>query len=951
MSEPGAPAGVRLELLGPLRAWRGGHELAIGSPAQSLLLAVLLARAGTPTGVDELVGLLWEDEPPASAVNVIQRYVGALRRLIEPDLAARSPGRWLVRHPGGYGLQLDAASSDLVEFRTRVQRARRAESGEDALAEFNAALALWRGPCAAGLMMPGRARALLAGVDHEGLATVVEAADVAHAAGLPLQPLLAHLERAVKADPFNETVHARLMLALDSVGRRAAALEVYREIRKRLVDELGVEPGVELTRVQHDVLAHHTEPVPPVVRAEPTRPVVRPAQLPPDLPTFTGRRDQLTQLAKMFDCPTERRRVTLLVIDGLAGTGKTSLAVHLAHRVADRFPDGQLYVNMRGFDPTGATVDPADALRGFLDVLGIEPTQAPSGLDARSGLYRSLLAGRHMLVVLDNVRDSEQVRPLLPGSAGSAVIVTSRNRLSALVATEDAALLTLDTLSASEARETLVRRLGEEKVAAEPAAVEEIIELCGRLPLALAIVAARARTHPQFSLADITAKLRATQGTLEAFRGDSAGDVRTVFSWSYRVLEPGAARLFRLLSLHRGADFSTAAAASLAGVALPAAQDLLDELTRIRYLSEHRPGRYLAHDLVRSYAMELREQTDSAEDQADALARLVNHYLCSAHGAYLALNPHQLPIDPPVLEPGVTADLAHGYGEAMEWFELELPALTLLIRQIAGVPALAGNVWKVVLSLQPYYQRSALYHDWLTQAELALRVAVGTGDLVAQANVHRSLAGAYHFVERYDEALEHLNRTAELFEQLGLGADQAYVHSNFGTVFAKLGRFDAALEHHERAFELYRASGNVKGEAIGLEGIGRCLSEMGGNAEAVPLILRAMKLYEDIGDRNGEGNCWSTLATAYGSLGHLDQAIDAWRRAVSYYRELGNRSDESDSLVALGDALSAAGDPEGAEKAWREALEVLDGLGMPAADDVRVRLGDPGARVGFPPGA
>ncbi|MEV8609154.1 BTAD domain-containing putative transcriptional regulator [Amycolatopsis sp. NPDC051373] len=950
MSEPGAPVGVRFELLGPLRAWRGGHELAIGSPAQNLLLAVLLARAGQPTGVDELVGQLWDDQPPASAVNVIQRYVGALRRLVEPDLPARSPGHWLVRHPGGYGLQVDAASSDLVEFRARVQRARRAENADDALAEFNAALALWRGPCAAGLMMPGRARALLAGIDQEGLATVVEAADVAHAAGRPLQPLLLHLERAVKADPFNETVHARLMLALDSVGRRAAALEVYREIRKRLVDELGVEPGAELTRMQHDVLTQQAEEV-PAVRAPQARPVVRPAQLPPDLPTFTGRRDQLTRLAGLFDCAAERRRVTVAVIDGLAGTGKTSLAIHLAHQVAERFPDGQLYVNMRGFDPTGATVDPADALRGFLDVLGIEATQAPSGLDARSGLYRSLLAGRQMLVVLDNVRDSEQVRPLLPGSAGSAVIVTSRNRLSALVATEDADVLTLDTLSSSEARETLVRRLGEEKVAAEPEAVEEIIELCGRLPLALAIVAARARTHPQFSLADITAKLRATQGTLEAFRGDSAGDVRTVFSWSYRVLEPGAARLFRLLSLHRGADFSTAAAASLAGVPLPQAQDLLEELTRIRYLSEHRPGRYLAHDLVRSYAMELREQTDPADEQADALARLVNHYLCSTHGAYLALNPHQLPIDPPVLEPGVTADLARGYGEAMEWFEAELPALTLLIRQIAGVPRLAGNVCKLVLSLQPYYQRSALYHDWVTQAELALRVAVGTGDLAAQANVHRSLAGAYHFVERYDEALEHLNRTAELFEQLGLAADQAYVHSNFGTVFAKLGRFNAALEHHERAFELYRASGNVKGEAIGLEGIGRCLSEMGGNAEAVPLILRAMKLYEDIGDRNGEGNCWSTLATAYGSLGHLDQAIDAWRRAVTYYRELGNRSDESDSLVALGDALSASGDPEGAEKAWREALHVLDAFGMPAADDVRLRLGDPDSRVVSPPGA
>ncbi|WIX79580.1 BTAD domain-containing putative transcriptional regulator [Amycolatopsis carbonis] len=931
MSTPSAPT-VRFELLGHLRAWRGGRELALGPPAQRLLLTVLLARGGRPAGLDELVGLLWEDEVPASAGNVIQRYVGALRRLVEPDLPARAQGSWLVRDSSGYALRPGATTSDLAEFRAFAEQARQVEASGEAMAWFVKALDLCRATAGAGAAVPTRVAALLAGIDREVATVLMQAADLALDTGQSPQPLLPHLERVAALDPFDEGVHARLMRTLATLGRRALALEVYRAIRDRLVDELGVEPGPELAQVQRELLAE-----PERQPERPAAPRVRPAQLPPGLAAFTGRDTELVTLSRVLETAAAARTMPLVVIDGLAGVGKTSLAIRVGHRVAAQFPDGQLYVDLRGFDPGGAVVGPADALRGFLEVLA--PGSVPTGLNARSGLYRSLLVGRRMLVVLDNVRDAEQVRPLLPGTPGCAVIVTSRNSLASLVVSDGAEVLTLDTLTEDEARRALARRLGEERVTAEPEAAAEIIRLCGRLPLALAIVAARVRTRPQLTLTALATTLRETRGTLAAFRTDDVGDVRTVFSWSYQTLSEAAARLFRLLALHHGTDISAEAAASLAGVPLPQGRKLLEELTRIRYLSEHRPDRFTAHDLVRAYSLELMEATDSPEERAAALRRLVNHYRCVAHAATLALRPVRPPNDHvPVAEPGVTVTRIGGYDDAVAWYEAELPTLTLLVRELAATPALRSETAPLALSLAMPYEQFVRGEEWASGIELALELIDGDDPLVAQ--LHRSLGLSYYTVQRYEDCLRELGRSMDLQTD---DAELAYLHINFGQILGDIGgpdRYAEAVDHFRRGMELHRAAGNTKAEMIATAGIAYPLAKLGRLDEAVALAEHAAALCEAAGEELALRTAQGAIAQVRLAAGDLAGATEIWRTSIDRFLASQGWRWALQVLEHVVKAHTAAGDHEQARRFLREAVDIIEEHDVPDAYGARRQLGE-----------
>ncbi|WP_326837813.1 BTAD domain-containing putative transcriptional regulator [Amycolatopsis rhabdoformis] len=932
MAEPGSPR-VRFELLGAVRAWRGDRELALGPPAQRLLLTVLLAREGSAAGLDELAHLLWDDEPPASAANVIQRYVGALRRVIEPDLASRAQGRWLLRRAGGYVLQVDAESSDLAEFRAGVARARRAEDPGEALAAYVEALRLCRGAAGAGKAASTSVTALLSSVDREVSTALLAAADLASATGQSPQPLLAHLERVAALDPFDEGVHARLMRALSTVGRRALALEVHRDLRNRLVAELGVEPGPELAKAHREVLAEPALAPAPAPRPAPAAvSPVRPAQLPPGLAAFTGREAEVAALSELLtvDGPV----MPLVVIDGLAGTGKTSLAVHVAHRLSSRFPDGQLYVNMQGFDPAGAVVDPLDAVRGFIEVLALGSVPVPNGLDAGSGLYRSLLVGRRMLVVVDNVRDAEQVRPLLPGAPGCAVIVTSRNRLGSLVVSDGAEVLTLDTLTAADARRTLARRLGEDRVAAEPGAVDEITRLCGRLPLALAIVAARVRTRPQLTLAALAETLRETRGTLDAFGTDGVGDVRTVFSWSYRILSPAAARLFRLLALHRGADISVDAAASVAGIPVADARALLEELIHIRYVTESRPDRYSAHDLIRSYSLELVQRDESAGERAAALRRLVDHFRCVAHEAGPLLRPLRPGADRvPVPAAGVTVTKLGGYDDAVAWFEAELSTLTLLARQLVADPVYRTESGPFVLSLLTPYQRSGRAEDWAAVTQLALPTAEGDDALTAQ--LHRSLAGAYFVLRRGEDSLDELDHAMKLLTD---DAERAFVHTNYGYVLASLDRYEEAAEHQRRGAELHRTVGNEEGEIAALCGLAFSVGCLGRREEALALAQRAAAFYEAAGDRNGVINCWLAIASTHEMSGDLAAAEQIWLDAIRRHLDMRSWNWAIELLAYLADRHSSLGDEEGSQKYWQQALALIDEHGLPDLFGARERV-------------
>ncbi|GAB4052636.1 AfsR/SARP family transcriptional regulator [Catellatospora paridis] len=529
-------AAVRFAILGPVAARRGGVELELGGRQQRLVLALLLANAGSVVGLTDLVDTIWNQDPPASAVNVVHRYIGTLRRLIEPDLPVRAVGGYLIRHAAGYRLRVDEDSLDLLSFRRLVAQARAADEPGPAVQLYAQALALWRGVCGSGLDPESRAHPAFASIESECSQAVRDAADTALRGGR-LRLVIPALRRAAGQNPFDEALQARLVLALAADGRQAEALDTFQQVRRRLADELGIDPSPELLdaydRLLHQRTAGRDAPPPPDPLAGPrvpspiggeeaagqTIPRPVPAQLPPDHPFFGGRVDLLARARVLLDEDRRQGRATVaLALYGVAGIGKSTLAIHLGHRLAAAYPDGQLYADLRGFAAHERAMSPAEALRGFLDSLGVPQQSRPGELHALAGLYRSILAGRRVLLVIDNCRDFEHVRHLLPAAPGCLAIVTSRNQLTGLVSTGRAHPLPMGPPPPDEAREYLLRRLGAARLAAEPGAVEQIIAGSGRLPRALAVVAAHAAALPEAPLAEFAAQLQASPSGAAAVR-------------------------------------------------------------------------------------------------------------------------------------------------------------------------------------------------------------------------------------------------------------------------------------------------------------------------------------------------------------------------------------------------------------------------------------------------
>ncbi|PIM69581.1 AfsR family transcriptional regulator [Streptomyces sp. JV178] len=617
---------MRFEVLGPLRVCRGDEELDLGFPQQRALLALLLVRAGRPVLAGEIVDVLWPGRAPASAMNVVRRYAGALRRLLEPDLPPRAPGRRVLRRAGGYLLEAAEDEVDLLRFRALTKRGKRAAAtgrSEAALRHFVDALGGWHGPVAMGIPASVREHTEFAALERELTRTARMAADAALLCG-GSELVLPHLRRAVELDPLDESAQAGLVMALAASGLQSEALTAYEYVRGLLAEELGTSPGPQLTAAHTRVLRQEWGPHRPTAPARPPRPT--PAQLPADHPVFVGREAERGTLLRVTDAAAASTGAPATVlVSGMPGIGKTALAVHWAHRVADRFPDGQLHVSLRGFDAARPPLEPADALRGMLGALGVPAARMPAGVDSLAGLYRSTLVGRRLLVLLDDAADTEQVRPLLPAGPGSLTLVTSRLALSGLTAS-GAHPLHLDLPSAADAGAVLARRVGRHRTAAEPVAAAEIVARCGRLPLALAVVAARAAGRPDFPLSAIAAELRHPADGLDAFAGTGGTPgLRTAFDPSYRRLPPEHARLFRLLSLRPGPDLTPGTAAALAGLPPRRTRLLLDELADAHLVTEHAPGRYVQHALLRLFAAELTATYESPTERRAALHRLRTH--------------------------------------------------------------------------------------------------------------------------------------------------------------------------------------------------------------------------------------------------------------------------------------------------------------------------------------
>jgi tetratricopeptide (TPR) repeat protein len=662
-----------------------------------------------------------------------------------------------------------------------------------------------------------------------------------------------------------------------------------------------------------------------------------PRQLPAPVTGFTGRSEQLGRLdALLADAEVAMGVAT---VTGPPGVGKTALVVQWAHGVADRFPDGQLHTNLRGYDPAGAPASPADVVRGFLDALGVPADQIPAGVEAQAGLYRSLLADRRVLLVLDNAGDAEQVRTLLPGGRRCFAVVTSRDQLLGLVAAEGAHPLALDVLTPAEARDLLVERVGAHRVGTEPDAVDEIVARCARLPLALALVAARAAAHPSFPLSALATELREHPGGLAAFGGgDPVTDVRTVFSASYRNLGPTAARLFRLLGLHTGPDVAVPVAASLAGVAVASARTALADLARANLVGEHRPGRFGFHDLLRAYAAELaRAELDDADRHA-ARRRLFDHYLHVAYAGSLLINPHRDPIVPVPAAAGVSTEEFADHADVLAWFGAEHEHLLAAVES-AGATGFDVHAWQISWCLTNYLVRRGRWDDLAVTQDAALRAARRLGDRTGEALAHRHLGRAHIRLNRLDEAEHELGAALAVFGAIDDATGQAHTHLDLGFLCERQGRHAESLHHGERALVLFRANEHESGQANALNAIGWEHAQMGDHERALARCEEALALHERIADRHAQAGTLDSLAFIHQRLGQHDRAIARYRQALELYREEGDRFYQAEILGHLGDAHDGAGDRDSAHEAWRQAIDILDELGHhDAADRARAKL-------------
>ncbi|MFI6322402.1 BTAD domain-containing putative transcriptional regulator [Nonomuraea sp. NPDC050556] len=853
-------------LLGPLEVRIGDRPVRLSGSRQERVLAALLLDARRVVTVDRLVDVVWE-EPPATARRQVQDLVTRLRRTLQAEgaspelITTRRAGYVLTPEPGG----LDSEQFDALVAEGRLTSAAPLLRG---------ALALWRGEPLAGLR--GQAFESAAATLQERRLAVLEDCLALDLEQGRHREVIDEATALLERHPLRETLAGVLMRALAGVGRLSAALEAYRAVERRLADELGASPGAGL-RAVHDTLRRH-DPRPP-------------ALLPADPRGFAGREKELARLDELGP---------IVVISGTAGVGKSALAVHWGHRARSRFPDGQLHVNLRGFEPSGpAAVHPYEALRRFLSALGQIP---PASMEEQLSLYRAVLAERRVLVVLDNARDADQVRPLLPGTPGCIVVVTSRDRLSGLVAVEGADPLPLDLLPHDQARSLLERRVGPGRMNAEPAAVAEIIDGCARLPLALAIVAARAAAHPSFPLSALAAELRTGHRLDVLDGGEVALQLRAVFACSYRLLSAPAASLFRLMSLHPGTDLAAPAAASLLGVPLGRARALLAELTRAHLVSEAAPGRYGYHDLLRAYAGELTEPQEAEV----AARRLLDHYVHTAQAAAAVLSPHRDPVVSAPPTPGTALVTFGGPEEALAWFASE---------HLAGFDS-----WELAWAQFDYLDRQGRWQELLQAQERALVTAEGSSS--GTAHTHRNLGWVLTRLGRTEDAHLHLKRALELFEHLADVTNRAHTHGTLCGLLERQGRYGEAAGHARRALRLYGTAGHSTGQARAANAVGWLNALMGNQGVALAYCTLALSLHDHTGDRHGLAITWDSLGYAYRRLDDFPQAIACFVAALDLFRSVGDRRNEADTLVRLGDAELAAGDAEAARRS-REAAEQL----------------------------
>jgi DNA-binding SARP family transcriptional activator/Tfp pilus assembly protein PilF len=953
-------------ILGPLLVRDGDAEVVLQGGRQRVLLAALLVHAGRVVPADTLAELVWDGRPPAGAAVTLRSHVMRLRRALGPEAG----GRVVARYPG-YLINAGQEEVDLLRFTHLCQQggaAVKAGAWQRASEVVGEALGLWRGTPLVDIPSGLLHTEQVSGLEELWLQAEEWRVD----AGLHLgghAELVSGLQSLAARHPLRERFHAQLMLALYRCGRQAEALSAYQHARRVMVEELGTEPGPRLRELHQQMLSADPalavpDPAPPA--ADDAR-LASPRELPLRVRHFTGRAAELAALTGLLDQRDEQLPGTVVIsaIGGTAGVGKTALAVHWAHQVAGHFPDGQLYVNLRGYDPA-QPMPAADALAGFLRALGVPGQDIPPGEDERAARYRSLLAGRQMLVVLDNAGSAEAVRPLLPGTPTCTVLVTSRDALAGLVARHGAIRLDLDLLPLADAVALLQDLIGE-RARTDPVATAALAVACCRLPLALRVAAELAAARSADPLADLAGELADQQRRLDLLEagGDPQTAVRAVFSWSYRHLSPAAARAFRLAGLHPGPDFDSYAVAALAGTGLGQARRTLDALARAHLIQPAGQGRYGLHDLLRAYARELAAR-DGPEEQQAALIRLFDHYLHTAAAAMDTLYPAERHWRPRIAAPGTPVPPVTGPDSARGWLDAERGTFVAVTVHAAehGWP---GHATRLAATLFRYLDHGGHHPEAIiihSRARIAARQA---GDAAAEATALNALGLVAFHKGRWQQATGHLEQAVALFRQTGdrtgqaralsnLGLANYYqgrneqasgwcgqalvlhrengdqtgemiVLNNLGFVDLRQGRYRQASGRFRQSLALARTTDNRAGQSAALLALGEVSLRQGAYQHATGQLQQALALAREIGDRSHETSALARLGEVCLRLGRHERATERFRQALALARETSDRDDEADALNSLGDVLLGTGEPGQARVQHAAALGLAAQIG------------------------
>lgn len=920
---------AKCRVLGPLEVVVGYRDVPLGGQRPRALLAALLLEAGHAVPMEGLAEAVWGTELPGSVRSQVSIHVSALRKAFARAGCVEDV---IETTPGGYRLRSDAVRIDARLATEHIDKAREAAAQgrtDEAIGLFQEALDTWRGPTLAGLDSPALA-ARTARWDELRLAATEERVDLELAAGRH-NALVGELRSLVAEHPFREQVRVQLMLALARAGRQADALEVFRDGRRCLVDELGLEPGPELRRLEQAILTAEVGPVgrvqpeiavqPPGAHHRPEPAAAVPNELPGDVATFTGRAAEVDRICELVTS-AERGTVT---IAGPGGIGKSTLAIHVAHRVAESFPDGQLYVNLHGSTPDTKPLDPAEALAQFLRSLGVPTSEIPVEADDAAALFRSLTAGRRLLLLLDNAAEAPQVRPLLPGSASCAVLITSRQMVPSL---DTAADVRLDVLRQDEAMELLAQLTGRARLEHEPDDAAEVVRRCGRLPLALAIAGARIAARPSWPVRELADRLAVEQRRLGELSVDDL-DVRASFMVSYKDIdESGAARMFRLLGLLDGPDIDVTAAAALADVPAGRAELLLDQLVDAQLADAHSPGRYRLHDLLRLFARERAVEEEEEPMRAQAVQRALNSYLASARTATMVVAPsYAWRIE------AVPTALTHGgielasVDQVKTWIEVERENVLAAAYQAVdvGAPRIAVGFTAALAVPLEYRGR---WHDQVRIAKAALQAARHTGDPAHYGLAYNDLGWALVTLSRPEESITQLEHALRMWREIGHGKGEALALHGLGVSYRAVGRLEESLDCLERARARAREAGNHGRAAT-------CLTAIGLTYQRQERYREAVTAHEGSVDLANEAGSWRTAVMALGNLGEAHRLAGEPERAALRFREAletGRAGGyegtywEAEHLWGLGSTLHELG--IGGHDAWRQSARILQTLGL-----------------------